>query len=43
MSDADIGGIAVEVEPSYQDSIIFCCQDRWQNGITCGSADERKV
>ena len=25
MTEADIGGMAVEAEPSHQYSIIFCC------------------
>ena len=25
MSEADVGGMAVEVEPSYQYSITVCC------------------
>ena len=25
MSEADVGGVAVEVEPSCQYSIMFCC------------------
>ena len=40
MSEADVGGMTVEVERSHQYSIIFCCHviddNRgavWQNGI----------
>jgi len=25
MSEADVGGMAVEIEPSHQYSITFCC------------------
>jgi len=25
MSEVDIGGVAVEVEPSYEYSVTFCC------------------
>ena len=45
ISEVDVGGMAVEVEPSYQYSIIFCCYvtdgsrgAAWQNGIWHGSA-----
>ena len=40
MSEADVGGMAVEVEPSHQYSITFCCHITdgsrravWQNGV----------
>jgi len=49
-SEADVGGMAVEVEPSHQYSIAFCCQMRdvsrgavWQNGVWHGSADRPRV
>ena len=45
MSETDVGGAVVEVEPSYQYSIIFCCYvtdgsrgAAWQNGVWHGSA-----
>ena len=44
------GGMAVEVEPSHQYSITFCCcmtddstDAVWQNGIWHESVDEAKV
>lgn len=38
MSEVDIGGMAVKVEPSLQHPIKFyCCVTVWQNGIWCGS------
>ena len=50
MSEADAGGMAVEVEPSRQYSIMFfCCATDssrgavWQNGVWCGSMYEAKV
>ena len=50
MSDVDVGGIAVEVEPSCQYSITFCCCVTdgsrgavQQNGVWHGSAYEEKV
>ena len=49
MSEAGVGGMAVEVEPPHQYSIPFCCYATngsrravWQNGIWHGSADEAK-
>ena len=49
-SEADVGGMAVEVEPSHQYSITFCCCVTdgsrgavWQNGVWHGSAYEAKV
>lgn len=38
MSKADVGGMAIVVEPSYQFSIAFCCHvsemaEEEQNGI----------
>ena len=46
----DVGCLAVEVEPSHQYSIPFCCHVTdgsrgavWHNGIWCGSVCERKV
>ena len=48
--EADLGGITVEVEPSHQYSIKFCCSaadgssgEVWQNGVWHGSEDEAKV
>ena len=29
-SEAHVGGMAVEIEPSHQYSTTFCCCDRWQ-------------
>jgi len=50
MSDVDVGGIAVEVEPSCQYSFTFCCCVTdgsrgavQQNGVWHGSAYEEKV
>ena len=50
MTEGDIGGVAVEVEPSHQHSIPFCCFATagskgavWQNGVWHGSAYEAKV
>ena len=34
MSEADVGGMAVEAEPSHQYSIIFCCR------MTDGQSDK---
>ena len=49
-SEADVGGMAVEVETSHQYSITFCCHVTdssrgavWQDGVWCGSAKEEKV
>jgi len=49
-SDADVGGTAVEVEPSLQYSVTWCCQVTdgsrgalWQNGVWHESVDEAKV
>ena len=49
-SEADGGGMTVEVEPSHQYSITCCCHVTdgsrgavWQNGVWHGSADEAKV
>jgi len=49
-SEADAGGMVIEVEPSHQYSITFCCCATvgsrgavWQNGIWHGSVDEAKV
>ena len=46
----DVGGTAVEAEPSHQYHIPCCCRVTdgsrgavWQNGIWHGSADEPKV
>ena len=43
-SEADVGSMTVEVEPSHQYSIIFCChvtdgsrEAVWQNGVLHGS------
>ena len=50
MSEADVGDVAVEVEPSYQRSIACCCcapngsrEAVWQNGIWYGSVYEAKI
>ena len=50
LSEVDIGGMAVKVEPSYQYPITFyCCATGasrgavWQNGVWHGRADEAKV
>jgi len=50
MSEADIGGMAVEIDPSHQYSITFCCHVTddyrgmvWQSGIWHGSVYEAKV
>ena len=50
MSEADISGMAVEVETSHKYSIIFCCCATegnrgtvWQNGVWCQSAYKAKV
>jgi len=49
-SEVDVGGMAVEVKPSHQHSVIFCChvtdgsrEAVWQNGVWHGSAYEAKV
>ena len=48
-SEADVGGMAVEAEPSHQYSITICCcvtdgsrGALWQSGDGHGSADEAK-
>ena len=50
MSEADVGDVAVGVEPSHQYSVKFCCHATdnsrravWQNGIWHGKAYEAKV
>ena len=50
MSEADAGGMAVEVEPSHQYSVTFCCDLTdgsrgvvWQNGIGHESLYETKI
>ena len=50
ISEADVGAMAVEAEPSHQYSITFCCCVTdgsrgavWQNGVWHGSAYEAKV
>ena len=40
-SEADVDGMAVEVELSQQYSITFCC--RATDGISHGNVDEAKV
>ena len=47
VSEVDAGGMAVEVEPSHQYSITYCCHvtdgsrgAAWQNGIWHGSVYE---
>ena len=49
-TEADVGAMAVEVEPSHQYSITFyCCVTDgsggavWQNGTWHGTVDEEKV
>ena len=49
-SELDVGGMAVEVEPSQIYSITFCCHVTdgsrgafWQNGVWHGSEDKEKV
>ena len=49
-SEADVGGMAVRVEPSHQYSVKFCCRVTdgsrgavWPNGIWHGCAEEAKV
>jgi hypothetical protein len=49
-SKVDVGHMAVEVEPSRQYSVKFCCRATdgsrgavWQNGIWNGGAHEAKV
>ena len=50
VSEADVGGMAVEVKPSHQYPITCCCHVTngsrgtvWQNGVWRGSAYEIKV
>ena len=50
LSKAEVGGMAVEAEPSHQYSITHCCHVRdgsrgavWQNGVWHGSLYEAKV
>jgi len=50
MSAVDVGGMAVEVEPSHQYSIKFCCcgadssrRAVWKSGVWCGSTHDTKV
>ena len=50
MSEADVGGMAIEVEPSHQYPITFCCRATdgstgvvWQNGVWHESAWEEMV
>ena len=50
MSEADVGGMAVEVEPSNQYPVTFCCHVTdgsrgavRQNGVWLGSTSEVKV
>ena len=50
MSEADVGSMAVEVEPYHQYSVLFCCcvtdgsrEAIWQNGIWHGGVCEPKV
>ena len=49
-SEADVGGMAVEAEPSHQHPVTRRCHVAdgsrgavWQNGIWCGGAYEAKV
>jgi len=49
-SEADVGGTAVEAEPSHQYPIMFCCRVTdgssgalWQNGVPRGGVDEAEV
>ena len=49
-SEADVGDMAVEGEPSHQHFVKFCCRATdgsrgavWQNGVWHGSAYEAKV
>ena len=49
-SEADVGGTAVQVEPSHQYSFTFCCHvtdgsrgAAWQDSIWHGSAYKAKV
>jgi len=49
-SEADVGGMAIEVEPSYQYSLTCCCCVTngsrgavWQTGVWCGSVNETEV
>jgi len=48
-SEADVGAMAVEAEPSHQYPVTFCCHETngsrgaiWDNGIWCGNVDEAK-
>ena len=50
ISEADVGGMAVWVEPSHQYSVTCCCHVTdgsrgavWQNSVWHGSMDEAKV
>ena len=50
ISDTNIGGMAVEVEPSHQYFITFCCCETdgsrgavWHNGVWHGSAYEANL
>ena len=50
MSEADVAGMAVEVEPSHQYSVTFCCCVTdcsrgaiWPNGVWRGSACEAEM
>ena len=49
-SEADVGALAVEAEPSHQYSVRFCCyvtdgsrRAIWQNGVWPGNVYEAKV
>ena len=48
-SEADVGGMEIDAEPSHRYSITFCCVIDgsrgavWQNGVWDGSVDEAKV
>ena len=49
-SEADVGSMVVEAQPSHQYSPTFCCHATdgsrgaiWQNGVWHGSEDEAKV
>ena len=35
VSEADVGGIAVEIEPSHQYSVTFCCQQMTDVAFCC--------
>ena len=50
MSEADVGGMAVEVECSHQYSVPCCCPvtdgnrgAAWHNGVCHGSVNEAEV